>query len=75
MSIILGVVPDETRAWKPEIAPHMMQMKTNGKMPPWKVGPPFWKTGLSIGDGSTGLAMNTPTTSRTIVPILRKLER
>ena len=28
LSIIFGVVPDDTRAWNPEIAPHMMQMKT-----------------------------------------------
>ena len=41
---IFGVVPDETRAWNPEMEPHMMQMKTNGKMLPGKVGPPSEKT-------------------------------
>ena len=53
----------------------MMQMNTNGNRPPGKVGPPFWKTGLSIGDGSVGLATNTAAMSRTMAPILRKLER
>src|SRR5712692_2632306 len=63
LSIIFGVVPDETREWNPEIEPHMMQMKTKGKMPPWKVGPPLLKMGLIVGQGSGGLASSTPTTS------------
>jgi len=29
--IIFGVVPEETSEWKPEIAPHMIVMKTKGK--------------------------------------------
>ena len=52
-----------------------MQMKTNGKMPPGKVGPPLAKTSLTGGHGSVGLATSTPTTSRAMVPILRKLDR
>ena len=40
LSTILGVVPDETSEWNPEIAPHMMQMKTKGKIGPSKYGPP-----------------------------------
>ena len=39
-----GVVPDETSAWNPEIAPHMMQMKTNGKIGAGEVGPPPRRT-------------------------------
>jgi hypothetical protein len=74
LSIIFGVVPDETRAWKPETEPHMMQMKTKGKMLPWNVGPPSAKTRLTVGHGSAGLAAMVPITSRAMVPILRKLE-
>src|SRR5947209_6451853 len=59
LSIIFGVVPDATRAWKPEMAPHMMQMKTKGKMPPQgKVGPPFSKAVMTGGARSTGLTTN-----------------
>jgi hypothetical protein len=29
-AIIFGVVPEETSAWKPEIAPQAIVMKTNG---------------------------------------------
>ncbi len=76
LSIIFGVVPDDTRAWKPEIAPHMMQMKTNGNRPPQgNVGPPLMNTGSIVGACITGLATKTPTMSRAMVPILRKLER
>ena len=38
--IIFGVVPDPIRAWKPEIAPHAIVMKTNGKSGPGMIGPP-----------------------------------
>src|SRR5438132_51517 len=65
---IFGVVPDDTRAWKPETAPHMMQMNTNGKTPPQgNVGPPLRKTGLTAGQGSAGLAVKTATMSRGMV--------
>src|SRR3954465_8009970 len=37
--IIFGVVPDEISAWKPEIAPHAIVMKQNGKILPAKIGP------------------------------------
>src|SRR5271166_6720426 len=39
---ILGVVPDEIRAWKPEIAPHATVINANGKTLPPNTGPfPF----------------------------------
>ena len=41
-SSILGVVPEDTREWNPEMAPHMMMMNTNGKRGPGKMGPPPW---------------------------------
>jgi hypothetical protein len=34
-----GVVPDEIKAWKPEIAPQAIVMKTNGNTLPPKIGP------------------------------------
>jgi hypothetical protein len=38
LSIIFDVVPVETSAWKPEIAPHAIVMKTNGKSAPGMIG-------------------------------------
>ena len=38
--IILGVVPEATRAWNPDSAPHMMTMQTNGHTVPETTGPP-----------------------------------
>ncbi len=66
LSIIFGVVPEETSAWNPEIAPHMMQMNTNGKMLPGNVGPPLTKTSLSGGACKRRIGDETPTTSRAI---------
>ncbi len=40
LSIIFGVVPELMSAWKPEIAPQAMVMKTNGKTGPGTIGPP-----------------------------------
>ena len=38
-AIIFGVVPLEISEWNPEMAPHMMQMKQNGKIFPANIGP------------------------------------
>src|SRR5262245_5477823 len=73
--IIFGVVPLDTRAWKPDTAPHMTQMNTNGKMLPSNVGPPLTKVSFSMGAWRDGLATQTLSTKRATVPILRKLER
>ena len=40
LSIIFGVVPEPISAWKPEIAPQAMVMKTNGNSGPGMIGPP-----------------------------------
>ena len=40
LSIIFGVVPEAISAWKPEIAPQAIVMKTNGKSGPGTIGPP-----------------------------------
>ena len=39
LSSILGVVPEEISAWKPDSAPHAMVMNTNGKSLPANTGP------------------------------------
>src|SRR2546428_14002909 len=38
-AIILGVVPDATSEWNPEIAPHAIVMNANGKSFPANTGP------------------------------------
>ena len=45
------------------------------RIEPRKVGPPSRKTSLIAGDFSVGFAKMSPSTSRAMVPILRKLER
>ncbi len=40
LSIILGVVPDPIRPWKPEMAPQAIVMNTKGKSGPGMMGPP-----------------------------------
>ena len=37
---ILGVVPEEIRAWKPDKAPHMITIVTKGQTLPETTGPP-----------------------------------
>ena len=39
LSISLGVVPEEMRAWKPETAPQAMVIKRKGKRLPDQTGP------------------------------------
>ena len=39
LPISFGVVPLDTSAWKPEIAPQAMVMNTNGNSSPPKIGP------------------------------------
>ena len=75
-SMSLGVVPEETRAWKPERAPHAMVMKRKGKSDPAKAGPvPVLANSVTAGICATGRAMRMPTASRTIVPIFMKVDR
>ena len=69
LSIIFGVVPDATSAWKPEIAPQAMVMKTNGKSGPGTIGPPPPTNCENAGIWRAGFTTMTPTTSSAIVPI------
>ena len=60
LSIIFGVVPDAISAWKPEIAPQAMVMKTNGNSGPGMIGPPPPMNCENAGICSIGLTMITP---------------
>ena len=48
-TIILGVVPDATSAWKPLIAPQAIVMNANGNSLPAKTGPVPSMNGVSGG--------------------------
>src|SRR2546426_3169350 len=64
-AIILGVVPDATSEWNPEIAPHAIVMNANGKSFPANTGPsPSDANGVSAGMRSGG-GGNTITNART----------
>src|SRR5258708_34818712 len=54
-AIILGVVPDATSEWNPEIAPHAIVMNANGNSFPANTGPsPSDANGVSAGIRSGG---------------------
>src|SRR5262249_61487141 len=75
LSIILGVVPDDTSEWNPEIAPHMTQMKTNGNRLPLNVGPPERNVSLIGGGCEGGVGRITPSTSKGGGASFLKLDR
>jgi len=67
--IILGVVPEDINAWKPDIAPHAMVMNIKGKSFPGITGPP---PSIKFRQGRIcrfGAIKITPTASNRIVPI------
>ena len=77
-SSILGVVPDEISAWKPETAPQAMVMNRKGNRAPEKTGPEpsmNWVSAGIFSEVTSGLAMTMPIASATITPILRKVDR
>src|SRR3989475_12083543 len=54
-AIILGVVPEATSEWNPEIAPHAIVMNANGNSFPANTGPsPSVANGVSAGMRSGG---------------------
>ncbi len=71
LEIIFGVVPEEIRAWNPEMAPQAIVMHTNGQTLPGIIGPPPCMNGVTAGMLSSGLTKNIPTPKRATVPILR----
>jgi hypothetical protein len=75
-SMSLGVVPEETRAWKPERAPQAMVMKRKGKRFPANAGPvPSLAKWVTAGICTEGMATRMPSASRAMVPTFMKVER
>src|SRR4029078_8071379 len=74
-STIFDVVPVETSAWKPEIAPQAIVMKTNGNSGPGTTGPPPLMKLENAGPSSFGLRIITPSTRKAIVPIFMNVLR
>src|SRR5437667_12251128 len=75
-AIILGVVPDATSEWNPEIAPHAIVMNANGKSFPANTGPsPSDANGVSAGMRSGGRITRIAIASTRIVVLFRNVER
>ena len=55
-------------AWKPEIAPHAIVMKTKGRGA-GEIGPPPAAEGGAAGICSVGFTISTASTRNAIVPI------
>ena len=70
-----GVVPLAISAWKPEIAPQAIVMKTNGNTLPPKSGPLPSTNGVSAGILICGCVSTIAIASRMTVPSLRKVDR
>ena len=75
LSSILGVVPDEISAWKPETAPQAIVMNRNGNRLPAKTGPLPSMNFVNGGIFSSGATIRMPIARPRIVPILRKVDR
>jgi hypothetical protein len=75
LAIILGVVPEEIREWNPEIAPHAMVMKQNGKILPAKIGPVPSVKRVNAGSCNSGRTKRIPTPSISTTPSLTKVLR
>src|SRR5208283_5202739 len=73
--IILGVVPEEMRAWKPEIDPQAMVMKQNGKILPAKMGPGPSTNFVNAGSWSCGWTPMIPRPSSSTTPSFTKVLR
>src|SRR5579884_2638562 len=75
-AIILGVVPDATSAWKPDMAPQALVMKAKGKSLPANTGPsPSAANGERAGILSGGRSTRIARASATMVVILRNEDR
>src|SRR2546425_7479267 len=75
-AIILGVVPDATSEWNPEIAPHAIVMNANGKSFPANTGPsPSDANGVSAGMRSGGGSTRKAIAGNQNVGVFRNVER
>ncbi|MNP42935.1 hypothetical protein D3C76_1367280 [compost metagenome] len=72
-SSIFGVVPEPTKAWKPEIAPQAIVIEMNGQTGPAITGPPPLINSVIAGNGIEGLMINTPMIKAMKTPIFIKL--
>ena len=75
MAIIFGVVPEEIKAWNPEIAPQAMVMKQKGKILPAKMGPLPSTKRVNAGSGNWGRTSTMPTASSSTTPSLTNVLR
>jgi hypothetical protein len=69
------VVPDDTSAWNPLMAPHAMVMKAKGNNLPAKIGPVPSTKRVIAGIWRGGSNTRIPTASSRMVPIFMKVER
>src|SRR2546428_14149569 len=73
---ILGVGPDATSEWNPEIAPQAIVMNANGNSFPANTGPsPSVANGVSAGILSGGRMMRMAMARTRMVVILRNVDR
>src|SRR5687768_8960813 len=75
LRIILGVVPEEMREWKPDTAPQAMVMNRKGNRLPDQTGPVPSVNWVKAGILSCGETKMTPMARPTMVPILRKVDK
>ncbi len=68
-------MPDETSAWKPEIAPQAIVMNAKGNTLPANTGPLPSVNCVSAGMWSGGSEMRMPTASANTTPIFTNAER
>ena len=72
----MGVVPEATSEWNPEIAPHAIVMKAKGNSFPANTGPsPRVANGVKAGIRKGGRMKRIAIPSASTVEILRKVER
>jgi hypothetical protein len=72
---ILGVVPDEISAWKPDTAPHAIVMNRNGNSAPDHTGPVPSTKRVTAGMRSSGITSTMVTASSATVPIFMNVLR
>ena len=75
LEMSLGVVPLDTSAWKPEIAPQAMVMKTNGNNFPANTGPLPSMNCVMAGIFISGCRNRIAMASKKMVPSFMNVDR
>ena len=75
LEIIFGVVPEAISAWKPEMAPQAIVMKTKGNTGPANTSPVPSTKRVTAGMCSGGATMTTARASTATVPSFRYVLR